>query len=232
MDPVPPVVDPTARLLYAGQGLGDDAVGALDATGPLPVLERWYAEAAADRRVSEPGAMVVATVDDDGLPNARMVLLKGLDARGVAFYTNLESAKAREVSVHPAAAVVLPWHAMFRQVRLRGPVERVGGEEAAAYWATRPRESQIGAWASRQSSAIASRAQLEQAVAAERERWAGHEQVPLPPFWGGLRVRPVEVELWVGHASRLHDRVRFRAREGAPAPLDDAAGWEVTRLQP
>lgn len=232
MEPRPGVVDPTARLLYAGEGLDDEMVATLRTTGPLAALERWYAAAADDDRVAEPGAMVVATVDADGHPDARTLLLKGLDARGLVFYTNLGSTKARQLAAVPFAAVVLPWHPMFRQVRARGPVEAVSREEAAAYFALRPRPSQLGAWASRQSSPIASRADLEAAVAAEEDRFAGRPDVPLPDFWGGFRVRPVDVELWAGHRDRLHDRVRFTTRDGHPARLDDASAWVVQRLQP
>lgn len=226
------MVDPTVRVPYAGEGLDDDAVAALRGTGPLAVLERWYADADADDRVSEPAAMVVATVDADGRPDARTVLLKGLDARGLVFYTNLTSTKARQLAAVPYAGAVLPWHPMFRQVRVRGPVEQVGRDDAAAYFATRPRESQLGAWASHQSRPVASRADLEEAVARQEARFAGVDDVPLPDFWGGYRVRPAEVELWAGHRHRLHDRVRFATRDGGPAPLDDASSWVVQRLQP
>lgn len=232
MDPVRPVVDPAARVLYTGEGLDDAAVEALRAAGPLAVLEQWYAEAAADQRVTEPGAMVLATVDAAGDPDARTVLLKGMDADGLTFFTNLRSAKARHLEHRPRAALVLLWHAMFRQVRVRGPVSVVPREQAAAYFASRPRASQLGAWASRQSEPIGSRAELDAAVAAVTARFEGSDDVPLPPFWGGYRVHPVEVELWVGHADRLHDRVRFAAVDGVPAPLDDPAAWRVQRLQP
>jgi len=228
---VPSAVDPAARLAYAGTGLDDATLQALRGTGPLAALEAWYAAAAADERVHEPGAMVVATVDGDGRPDARTVLLKGLGARGLVFFTNLGSAKAQQLAGVPHAAVVLPWHPMYRQVRARGPVEAVAREEAEAYFASRPRGSQLGAWASRQSAPIGSRTALESRVAEQTERFTGGD-VPLPEFWGGFRVRPVEVELWAGHRDRLHDRVRFRSRDGAPAPLDDAAGWDVERLQP
>jgi pyridoxamine 5'-phosphate oxidase len=224
------VVDPTERLPYAGTGAGDDLLAG--AVCPLAVLERWYAEAVADHRVAEPGAMVLATVDAGGRPNARTVLLKGLDARGLVFFTNLRSAKACELQARPEASLVLLWHPMFRQVRARGPVDQVSAEEAAAYFASRPRGSQIGAWASRQSAPVASRAELDALVAEAERRFAGVDDVPLPPFWGGYRVRPVEVELWVGHASRLHDRIAFTTRDGSPAALDDAAAWRVRRLQP
>jgi len=224
------VVDPTARVRYAGTGLDDDMLAG--DVAPLDVLERWYAEAVADHRVVEPGAMVVATADASGRPNARTLLLKGLDARGLVFFTNLESVKGRELAERPEACVVLLWHPMYRQVRARGPVERVSTEETAAYFASRPRGSKIGAWASRQSAPIGSRADLDAQVAALEQRLGGVDDVPVPPFWGGFRVCPVEVELWVGHASRLHDRIAFTTRGGVPEPLDDAAAWRVVRLQP
>jgi pyridoxamine 5'-phosphate oxidase len=224
------VVDPTARLRYTGTGLDDDLLAG--GVAPLPLLEMWYAEAAADHRVVEPGAMVVATVDANGRPNARTVLLKGLDARGLVFYTNRRSTKGEEIEIHPEASLVLLWHAMYRQVRARGRVDVVPDEEAAAYFASRPRGSQIGAWASRQSAPIDTRAELEARVADMQQRFGDVADVPMPPFWGGYRVRPVEVELWVGHASRLHDRIAFTTAGGAPAPLDDAAAWRARRLQP
>jgi pyridoxamine 5'-phosphate oxidase len=229
MEPGPSVVDPTARLRYEGESLDDEAVAG---AAPLTLLERWYADAMADERIAEPGAMVVATADARGGPNARTVLLKGLDARGLTFYTNLESTKARELAARPEASLVLPWHPMYRQVRVRGRVEQVSREEAAAYFGSRPRESQLGAWASRQSAPIGSRAELDARVAAEHDRFADAAEVPLPPFWGGYRVRPFEVELWVGHASRLHDRFAFVSADGGPAPLDDPAAWRVERRQP
>ncbi|HZI97780.1 MAG TPA: pyridoxamine 5'-phosphate oxidase [Actinomycetales bacterium] len=224
-------VDPTARLRYDGAGLDDGAVAALRGVPPLTLLERWYAHAAADERIAEPGAMVVATTDPAGHPNARTVLLKGLDPGGLVFFTNLASTKAAELDAAPYASLVLLWHPMFRQVRARGPVEPVSREESATYFGSRPRESQVAAWASRQSQPIASRAELEAAVR-RRETELGDADVPLPDFWGGYRVRPVEVELWVGHRDRLHDRVAFTSSSGAPAPLDDAAAWQVSRLQP
>lgn len=223
-----PIVDPVARLTYDAQVLPPDLPAA-----PLALLSAWYADAVADDRVAEPGAMVVATVDAAGRPNARTVLLKGLDARGLEFYTNLGSTKATELAAAPYAALVLLWHPMFRQVRVRGPVEAVTRAEAAEYFASRPRGSQVASRASHQSQPVASRDELVAAVAAEEARWpdTGSDQdVPLPDYWGGYRVRPVEVELWVGQPSRLHDRVRYRAPEGSA--LDDPAAWSRTRLQP
>jgi len=222
------IVDPTLRRTYDAPGLGDDLPAA-----PLPLLAEWYAAAVADERVDEPAAMVVATVDAEGRPNARTVLLKGLDPRGAEFYTNLGSTKAVELATAPYAALVLPWHPMYRQVRLRGPVEPVSREESAAYFATRPRGSQVASRASHQSQPLPRRDDLVAAVEAEDARWpdtGSADDVPLPDYWGGYRVRPVEVEFWVGQPSRLHDRVRYSAAEGTA--LDDPAAWTRTRLQP
>jgi pyridoxamine 5'-phosphate oxidase len=224
-----PVVDPVARLSYAGVPF---LPGEVDGA-PLPLLRRWYTEAVADERVAEPGAMVVATVDESGYPDARTVLLKGMDADGLTFFTNLGSTKARQLRRTPYAAAVLLWHPMFRQVRLRGRVTEVSRDEAAAYFATRPRGSQVASRASHQSQPIASRAELEAMVLVEDERWpdtGSPDDVPLPDWWGGYRLHPDSVELWVGQRSRLHDRVLFtRAGEGG---LDDAASWRPSRLQP
>jgi pyridoxamine 5'-phosphate oxidase len=222
------IVDPTARLTYDAPGLGDDLPAA-----PLPLLADWYAAALADPRVAEPAAMVLATVDAAGQPNARTVLLKGLDAAGAELYTNLGSAKAGELAAVPYAALVLLWHPMYRQVRLRGPVEPVSRAESAAYFASRPRGSQIASRVSHQSQPIGSREDLVAAVAAEEARWpdtGSGDDVPLPDYWGGFRLRPVEVELWVGQPSRLHDRVRYTAAPGAR--LDDSNAWTHSRLQP
>lgn len=224
-----PVVDPLARLSYAGVPF---LPGEVDGA-PLPLLQRWYTEAVADDRIVEPGAMVVATVDEHGHPDARTVLLKGLESDGVTFFTNLGSAKARQLQLVPYATAVLLWHPMYRQVRLRGPVTEVAREEAAAYFATRPRDSQVASRASHQSETIGSRAELEALVVAEQERWpdtGSSDDVPLPDWWGGYRLRPDTVELWVGQRSRLHDRVLFeRVGHG---DLGDAAAWQPRRLQP
>jgi pyridoxamine 5'-phosphate oxidase len=222
------ILDPTVRRVYDAPALGADLPA-----GPLALLQDWYAAAVADERVVEAAAMVLATVDRSGHPNARTVLLKGLDARGAEFYTNLGSTKADELAGTPYAALVLPWHAMYRQVRLRGPVEAVSREESSAYFASRPRGSQVASRASHQSQPVAARDDLVAAVEAEDARWpdtGSATDVPLPEYWGGYRVRPVEVEFWVGQPSRLHDRVRYSA--SAPAPLDDETAWRTTRLQP
>jgi pyridoxamine 5'-phosphate oxidase len=226
------VVDPSARLDYDGELIGDD-VSRGGAGAPLAWVERWYAEAKADPRVAEPNAMVVATVDADGLPDARTVLLKGLSPQGLTFYTNTRSAKGQQLAAHPYAALVLLWHPMFRQIRLRGPVTPTGPDDAAAYFATRPRGSQVATRASRQSQPIDTRAELEAKVAAEESRWpdtGAPDDVPAPSTWGGYLVRPDVVELWVGRRSRLHDRLVFtRTGDGG---LDDPRSWRSQRLQP
>ena len=224
----PPIVDAQARLSYAGGTLPADVPGG----APLPLLRSWYADAVADPRVAEPNAMVLATVDAAGMPNARTVLLKGLDANGFTFFTNLESAKGREIAAHPVASLVLLWHPMHRQVRVRGAVRQLSTRQSATYFATRPRDSQVAAWASRQSEPLGSRAQLERAFVEVDVRFADRDQVPLPPFWGGYLVQPVEVEFWVGQASRLHDRLAYLTRGGSPRPLDDEGGWTTERRQP
>jgi pyridoxamine 5'-phosphate oxidase len=224
----PGPVDPTARIDYGADLIPDQDTAA----APLTTLSRWYEAAAADDRVVEPGAMVLATVDADGAPNARTVLLKGLDARGLVFFTSTASTKGRELAADARASVVLLWHGMYRQVRARGAVEPVSREEALAYFTSRPRGSQVAAWASAQSHPLATRQDLLDAVAAVEERFAGLDELPLPDSWGGYRVRPVEVELWAGQRNRLHDRWVWTVRDGRPAPLDDAGAWQGGRRQP
>lgn len=190
---------------------------------PFRLFAEWLAEAEKSEP-NDPNAMTLATVDDDGLPDARMVLLKGLDARGFVFFTNTESAKGRELAAHPKAALVFHWKSLRRQVRVRGPVEQVSGAEADAYFATRPRLSQIGAWASSQSRPLEGRFALEASVAAVTAKY-GLGTVPRPPHWTGFRIVPVAVEFWHDRPFRLHDRVVFR-RAG------EADAWAKTRLYP
>ncbi len=188
---------------------------------PLVAFDAWLAEALA-AGLPEPNAMTLATLGEAG-PEARVVLLKARDEKGFVFYTNYESQKARELGREPACALVFDWLGAMRQVRVRGRAERVSREESAEYFRTRPRASQLGAWASRQSAVLASREALEAKMAEVTARFEGAE-VPLPDWWGGFRVVPSRVELWQGRASRLHDRVRYtRAEDG---------GWSRVRLSP
>ena len=190
---------------------------------PLRLFAVWFEEAALAEE-AEANAMSVATVDTEGMPNVRMVLLKGFDERGFVFYTNQASQKGQELAANPKAALAFHWPAMKRQVRARGTVERVPDAEADAYFASRARLSQIGAWASKQSSPLESRLAFEKAVATYTAKLAVGT-VPRPPFWIGLRVVPLVIEFWQDRPFRLHDRIEFRR---------DAVGgaWTKTRLYP
>lgn len=179
----------------------------------------WFDEAVA-AGAPEPNAMVLATVDASGLPATRTVLCKGLDERGVVFYTNYGSDKARALEANPVAAVTFPWIAIHRQVHVRGSVTKVTPEETAAYWAERPRGSQLGAWASDQSRPVASRAEMAERFAEVEARFEGAD-VPVPPEWGGYRIAPQVVEFWQGRENRVHNRVRLVA-----------PGYTPVRLQP
>jgi pyridoxamine 5'-phosphate oxidase len=192
---------------------------------PIAQFRAWLAEAIAADPL-DPTAMTLATADGAGRPSARVVLLKGYDERGFVFYTNYGSRKACELAANPRAALVFYWPAFDRQVRIEGVVEKTSRAESAAYFATRPLPSQLSAWASRQSAPVAGRAELEAAMAAAGERFAGGE-VLAPEDWGGYRLRPELVEFWQGRPSRLHDRLVYRRRD-APA----GGGWTVERLQP
>ncbi len=210
------------REIYSLAGLAEGDV----APDWLTQFRGWLAEAVA-ARVPEPNAMVVATASADGAPASRTVLCKAVDQAGVAFYTNLASAKSRDLQANPRAAATFPWIALQRQVHVRGPVERMSDEATLAYWATRPRGSQIGAWASPQSAVLGGRPALDELQRGIEARFGGPDDdgppIPLPPFWGGWRIRPVTVEFWQGRIGRLHDRLRYR---------DTGDGWVVERLAP
>jgi pyridoxamine 5'-phosphate oxidase len=193
------------------------------ADDPLRLFSAWLKDASASEP-RDPTAMTLATVDPEGAPNARMVLLKGVDERGFVFYTNMDSKKGRELDAHPVAALVFHWKSLNRQVRVRGPVERVSDAEADAYFATRPKQAQIGAWASKQSQPLESRLAFEKAVALYAAKFAVGA-VPRPPYWSGYRVLPLAIEFWHDRPFRLHDRVEFR-RAAVDAP------WVKTRLYP
>ena len=192
----------------------------LDAS-PVQQWHRWY-DAAVEADLPEPNAMVLSTIGTDGVPDSRVVLARGVDERGIAFFGNYTSAKGRELDGVGAASVVFPWLALHRQVRVRGRVEQLPSAESDQYFASRPRESQIGAWASPQSEPIADRAELEQRVAEIAARFPG--DVPRPEFWGGWRLVPESWEFWQGRPSRLHDRLVFRR--------DASGGWALERLAP
>lgn len=194
-----------------------------EASEPFALFERWFSDATASEP-NDPNAMALATVDPDGLPNVRMVLMKGWDEAGFVFYTNTESAKGRELLSGKKAALVLHWKSLKRQVRVRGPVQIVTDAEADEYFHSRPRDSRIGAWASQQSRLLESRFALEKAVATNAAKYAIGD-VPRPPHWTGFRIRPVEIEFWQDKPFRLHDRIVFRR----PAP---EGGWTKARLYP
>jgi pyridoxamine 5'-phosphate oxidase len=194
-----------------------------DSEEPMRLFSAWLDEAKASE-ISDPNAMALATVDSSGLPNIRMVLMKGFDARGFVFYTNKNSQKGQELDAHPQAALSFHWKSLRRQVRIRGPVTQVSDAESDAYFATRPRMAQIGAWASQQSAPLESRFALEKAVALYTAKHPTGA-VPRPPYWIGYNVAPMVMEFWREMPFRLHERIEFR-RSGADAP------WSKTRLYP
>ncbi|WP_433466790.1 pyridoxamine 5'-phosphate oxidase [Spirillospora sp. CA-128828] len=233
-----PTPDPARlRRSYEGGELSESALPA----DPLALFAAWFADVHASGLI-EPNAMVLATASGDGVPSARTVLLKGYGPQGFRFFTNFSSHKGRDLAENPRAALVFPWHAMYRQVRVAGPVFRLSREDSAAYFRTRPYGSRLGAWASEeQSGVISGRDVLERRYAELAERWPdpaegrppgapdedAADAVPLPDFWGGYRVAPESIEFWQGRPDRLHDRIRYRRT----AP-DDKEGWVLERLSP
>ena len=206
------------RREYTRAGLSEDGL----APDPVEQFGRWFEEVlVAD--LYEPNAMTLATATRDGRPSARTVLLKGFDERGFVFYTSYAGRKARELAENPRAALLFYWGELERQVRVEGIVERLPDEESDAYFASRPRGNRLGAWASEQSRPIESREALDLRVRELEERYAGREEIPRPPFWGGYRVVHEAVEFWQGRESRLHDRLLY---------MRDGGGWKVVRLQP
>ncbi|MET7567074.1 pyridoxamine 5'-phosphate oxidase [Streptomyces sp. NPDC005492] len=216
-----PRLDPAAmRRQYRAEGLDENDLAA----DPMTQFGRWFEEAVFQDLVYEPNAMVVSTADAGGRPSSRTVLLKDYDGQGFVFYTNYDSRKARELAANPYVSLLFPWHPMARQVLVTGTARRTGRDETAAYFRTRPHGSQLGAWASTQSSVIPSRTELESSYEELTARYPEGEQVPVPPHWGGFRIAPETIEFWQGRENRLHDRLRYVAqRDGS---------WRVERLSP
>lgn len=205
------------------QEYGDTGLDAPDLEAdPVAMFGRWFQETVA-AGVHEPNALVVSTATPEGRPSSRMVLLKAFDGRGFVFYTNYGSRKGEELAANQACALLFPWHDLQRQVRVEGRAERVGEDESATYFASRPRGSQLGAWASPQSREVASRDELEQRYDEVERRFEDEAEVPLPPYWGGFRVAPEIVEFWQGRRGRMHDRLVYRRTD---------EGWDTVRLAP
>jgi len=209
----------TLRTL--GRGLVSGLPEPSDDRDPIELFQEWFAVARESNTVL-PNAMALATSTPGGKPSTRMVLLKGVDESGFTFYTNYESRKASELETNPFVAAVIHWEVLQRQVRIEGTVTRITQDESDAYFKSRPRGSQIGAWASKQSRPLTERSDLERSVERTKAEFDGSD-VPLPPFWGGYRIAPTEIEFWQGRANRLHDRVRFTR---------DGDRWRTERLYP
>ncbi|MER6307602.1 MULTISPECIES: pyridoxamine 5'-phosphate oxidase [unclassified Streptomyces] len=218
------------RAHYRAEGLAESDLAA----SPYDQFARWFTDATV-ARLHEPNAMVVSTADAAGRPSSRTVLLKGFDDRGFVFFTNYRSRKGRELAENPYVSLLFPWHPLARQVVVTGTAERIGRDETAAYFRTRPHGSQLGAWASDQSAPVASRTELEQAYQELAARYPEGEQVPAPPHWGGYRVTAETIEFWQGRHNRLHDRLRYVREKAADAGTGTGAAeiiWRVERLAP
>jgi pyridoxamine 5'-phosphate oxidase len=220
--------DPSASDLAAlRREYGDHGLDVPDlAPDPVSMFRRWMDDTVT-AGLHEPNAMVVASVSPEGRPSSRMVLLKGVDERGFVFFTNYESRKAAEIAANPHVSLLFPWHDLQRQVRVEGTASKVSAEESEAYFASRPRESQLGAWASPQSRVVASRSALDERYGGVLAQFAELDEVPVPPHWGGFRVAPYAVEFWQGRKGRMHDRLVYRRVEDDPH-----APWTVDRLAP
>ncbi|MFJ3232344.1 pyridoxamine 5'-phosphate oxidase [Streptomyces sp. NPDC086787] len=218
-----PILDPAAmRKHYRVEGFAESDLAA----HPMDQFTHWFeqaARAAAGGTVYEPNAMILSTADTDGRPSSRTVLMKRYDTRGFVFFTNYDSRKGRDLAVNPRVSLLFPWQAIARQVIVTGTAHRTGRDETAAYFRSRPHGSQLGAWASAQST-VTSRADLDAAYADLHDRYPEGEQVPVPPHWGGFRVEPETVEFWQGRENRLHDRLRYTA--------EPDGSWRVERLSP